>query len=69
MKFRTLAIAAAALGLAAAPVAAETIRTAAPVTGQSELEGNSSVFYILGVAAIIAGIVIVASDDDEPASA
>lgn len=69
MKFRNLAMACAALGLVAAPVAAETIRTAAPITGESELEGNSSVFYILGVAAIIAGIIIVASDDDEPASA
>ena len=68
MKFRNLALACAAFGLVAAPVAAETIRVAAPTTGQSELEGNSSIFYLLGAAAIIAGIIIVASDDD-PASA
>lgn len=67
MKFRSFAMAAAALGLVAAPVAAETIRVASPTTGESALEGNSSIFYLLGAAAIIAGIIIVASDDD-PAS-
>ncbi|WP_435418350.1 hypothetical protein WAB17_01870 [Parerythrobacter aurantius] len=68
MKLRHLAAAAAAVGLAAAPLAAESVRSAAPVTAASELEGNSDVFYILGAAAIVAAIVLVASEDDEPIS-
>ena len=70
MSFRKTTLALAALGLAAAPVAAETLRVDAPVTDASELEGNSDLFLILGAAAIIAGIVVIASDgDDEPLSA
>ncbi|WP_284124625.1 hypothetical protein [Parerythrobacter aestuarii] len=68
MIFRKIALATAALGLAAAPVAAESLRDAAPVTGESKLEGQSDIFLILGAAAIIAGIIIIASDDNDPVS-
>lgn len=61
MKLRTLAFATAAIGLAAAPVAAEAVRTAAPVEATSENGGNSDVFYVLGAAAIIAIVIIAAS--------
>lgn len=68
MRMRNFAMAAAALGLAAAPLAAETARIAAPVEDASELEGNSDVFYVLGAAAIIAAVVIAVSGDDDPIS-
>ena len=69
MNVRKLILAAAALGLTAAPAVAETIRDAAPVTNASELRGNSGVFYTLGAAAIIAAIVLAASGgNDDPIS-
>ena len=69
MRFRPLALVAAALSLAAAPVAAEALRTSATVQNASELEGNSDVFLVLGAAAIIAAIVIATSSgDDDPIS-
>lgn len=68
MIFRKIALATAALGLAAAPVAAESLRDYAPLTSESELEGQSDLFLVLGAAAIIAGIIIIASDDDDPTS-
>lgn len=68
MKLRNIALTAAALGLATAPVAAESFREAAPVSKASELEGQSDLYLVLGAAAIIAGIIIIASDDDDPIS-
>lgn len=72
MKIRTLAAAAAVLSLATAPAIAEVslARTSAPVEGESELAGGSSLLIaILAAAAVIAGIVIaVDGGDDEPVS-
>lgn len=65
MKIRTMAAAAAALSLAAAPAVAEVSfdRASAPVEGESEL-GGGAILGALAIAAIIAGIVIAASDED-----
>lgn len=69
MKMRSLAIVAATLGLATAPVAAEAVRDAAPVENASENGGNSTVFYVLGVAAVIAAVIIAASgNNNDPIS-
>lgn len=68
MKLRNIALTAAALGMATAPVAAESLRDAAPVSKTSELEGNSDLFLVLGAVAVIAGVIIIASGDDEPIS-
>ena len=70
MKIRTMAAAAAALSLVAAPAVAEigADRAAAPVEDESELGGG----VILGVAAVVAiigGIIIAAdTEDDTPIS-
>lgn len=73
MKFRNLAAATAVVSLAASPAIAEASlsRTAAPVEGESELEGGSGIIIaVLAAAAIIAGIIIAADgDDDGPISA
>jgi hypothetical protein len=68
MQLRNIALTAAALGLAAAPVAAETYRAAAPVEASSELAGQSDLFLILGAAALIGGIIVLATDDEDPVS-
>ena len=72
MKFRMLAAATAVVSLAASPAIAEAAfsRTAAPVEGESELEGGSGIIIaVLAAAAVIAGIVIAADgDDDDPVS-
>lgn len=69
MKIRTMAAAAAALSLAAAPAVAEVSfdRNAAPVEGESEL-GGGAILGALAIAAIITGIVIAAGDDDDNAT-
>lgn len=61
---RKFAMALGAVSLVAAPVAAESFRVDTPVEDASELEGNSTIFALLGAAAVIAGIIILASDDD-----
>lgn len=72
MKIRNLALATAAVSLAASPAIAEVAfeRSAAPVEGESNLEGGSGIIIaVLAAAAVIAGIIIVADDgDDAPAS-
>ena len=69
MSFRTTALAAAALGLAATPVMAEAAaERTQPVTQSSELgdfAGGSTIYFVLGLAAIVAGIIIIADDDDD----
>ncbi|MBY8337435.1 hypothetical protein KYN89_10260 [Alteriqipengyuania sp. NZ-12B] len=70
MKIRTMAAAAAALSLVAAPAVAEISadRAAAPVEGESEL-GGGAIIGALAIAAIIGGIIIAAdTDDDTPVS-
>lgn len=70
---RKLAFATAAASLVATPLVAEQTkaqiqRETAPVTEESRLVGNSTLFLILGIAAVVAGIVVLSEDDDEPAS-
>ena len=71
MKFRTFALATAAVTLAASPAIAEASldRASAPVEGASELgddnDGGAIILAILAAAAIIAGIIILADNDGE----
>ena len=67
MTIRNLAMAAAALSLAAAPAIAQAdfARAAAPVSGESKLEGSGIILGVLGAAAVVAGIIIIADDDDD----
>ncbi len=66
-KSATILGAAAVAAMIAAPVAAAE-RYSAPVTGESELEGENGILIgLLAAAAVIAGIIIIA-DDDEPTS-
>ncbi|WP_370178372.1 hypothetical protein [Alteriqipengyuania sp.] len=66
MKIRTMAAAAAALSLAAAPAVAEVSfdRASAPVEGESEI-GGGALLGALAIAAIIAGVIVAAQSDDE----
>ncbi|MGQ7828466.1 hypothetical protein [Altererythrobacter sp. Z27] len=68
MKIRTLAAAAAVLSLATAPAIAEVsyARTSAPVEGENEIGGM--LLGAVALAAIIAGIVIIADGDNKPVS-
>ena len=73
MKFRSLA-ALAALSLATAPVVAQAAsadlgRTLAPVSGESSVEGDSTLWIILGVVVVGLGIFLLTDDDgDNPDS-
>ena len=71
MKFRTMAAAVAALTLTTSPVLAQATvdRSAAPIEGESELRGSSSLLLILAIVLFGAGIYfLVDNDDDEPNS-
>lgn len=72
MKFRTLALATAAVSLAASPAIAQVAfeRASAPVEGESEVAGASTALYAIFGAALIAGGILAASggDDDDPVS-
>ncbi len=72
MKIRNLVMATAAVSLAASPAIAEAAfeRTFAPVSDESELEGENGILIAIGAAAaVIAGIIIIADDgDDAPTS-
>lgn len=63
---RNLALTAAAAGLAAAPLGAATARKAAPVSGESGLSGQGTVFFLAGIAAIVLAVVFL--PEDKPAS-
>lgn len=70
MIVRKLALATATAALVAAPVAAqdaEAGRSSAPAVQESELRGNSTLFFVLAIVAVAAGIVLLI-DDDDPAS-
>lgn len=72
MKFSKLALATAALGLMAAPVAAEEARAeraSAPVTEANNVEGSPIWLLVLAAAAVIAGVVVIADDNDNSLSA
>lgn len=71
MKIRNLAAAAAAVSLAAAPVmaqAAPAARASAPTKETNKLNGGSLLLAILGISAIVTGIVIAASSNNNPVS-
>lgn len=65
--------AAAALALAGGSIAAqaETVRTAAPASDESELSGSAGTSHLLIIAAVAAAIVggvAIAGGDDDPVS-
>ncbi len=72
MKFRTMALASAALALAATPAIAEAAfeRSVAPIEEANELSDSELIIGVLVTAAIIGGVVAATSDDDDdnPAS-
>ena len=71
MKIRNVALATAALALAASPAIAEATfeRSNAPITGESEVQGTPTVLIaVLAAAAVVAGAVVIADNDDEPTS-
>ena len=65
MLIKKLAIGTAAASLIAAPVVAQT----APVTGESELGGESiaPAFIVLAIAAVGVGVLLLTEDDDDDA--
>lgn len=76
MKFRSLALAVAALAISTTPVlaqvsvdatsSAEVSRDVEKKKDKSELEGTTGIIAaVVAAAAVIAGIVIIADDDDD----
>lgn len=63
---RKTALALAAAGLAAAPVGASLAREAAPVEGESRLAGQSTLFFLAGIAIIALAVLFL--PEDQPAS-
>lgn len=65
---RKLLIAGAAASLIAGPIAAQeasaNTRQSAPVSGGSELQGNSPLIYLIGIAVVAASIVFLSENDD-----
>ena len=70
MKIRNIALATAALSLAASPAIAQAAfeRSVAPVEGENEIAGGSGVLIgLLGAAAVIGAILIIADDEEDEA--
>ncbi|ABC62414.1 hypothetical protein [Erythrobacter litoralis] len=69
MILRNVLAATAALSLAAAPAVAEAsfARASTPVEGESEAGGGGALLGIFAAVAIIGGIIIAASGDDNDA--
>ena len=68
--FKKAAVSLAATSLVMAPVAAsaaQSVRAASVVEGQSELEGSIWLLIALAIAAVVVGIVLL-TDDDKPTS-
>lgn len=64
---RKITLLAAALGLAAAPLASQAIaRDAAPVESESALGGTGAILGAMGVAVAIATVILVTDGDDNP---
>lgn len=63
---RKFALLTAAAALAAAPVGASLAREAAPVSGESALAGQSTMFFLAGIAVIALAVVFL--PEDQPAS-
>lgn len=75
MKIRTMAAAAAALSLVAAPAVAEVSfdRASAPVEGEDGLEGSGgAILGVLGIGLIVTGVLVatdvIGGDDEEGVS-
>lgn len=64
--FRKITLAAAAVGLVATPIGASMAREAAPVSGQNELAGQGTLFFLAGIAVIALAVVLL--PEDRPAS-
>jgi hypothetical protein len=64
---KTLFASAAALGLVAAPIAAQAApaRTATPVSQNEKIAGGGTILYVALAAAAVAMIVILANDDSD----
>lgn len=63
---RKTALLAAAAGLATAPFGASLAREAAPVSGENTLAGQSTLFFLAGIAVIALAVVFL--PEDQPAS-
>lgn len=63
---KSMLASAAALGLVAAPIAAQAApaRTATPVAKSEDIAGGGTILYVAAAAMAIALIVLVASDDE-----
>lgn len=63
---RLITAAALALAVTAAPIAASqaTSRVTQPVADESALSANSNLFFILGIAAVAAGIILLQEDEE-----
>lgn len=63
---RLITAAALSLAVTAAPIAASqvTSRTTQPVADDNALSANSNLFFILGVAAVAAGIILLQEDEE-----
>lgn len=64
--FRTFAYAAAATGIALAPIGATLAREAAPVSGENQLAGQGTIFFLAGIALVALAVVFL--PEDQPAS-
>ncbi|MBV7258691.1 hypothetical protein [Erythrobacter crassostreae] len=62
---KKIALAAGALSLLAAPVVAQSLPVTAPVSGESNLEGEGSIIAALLAAGILALAVLVIADDND----
>ena len=70
MRKTYLATVIAAMGAVAAPLAATVgERSVAPIENESELAGRATMIAAFGLAIIIAGVIIIADDEDDPLSA
>ncbi|RJX71211.1 hypothetical protein D6858_00815 [Tsuneonella suprasediminis] len=71
MDFRKLVLAAGSLALVATPIAAQAAqieRTSEPVEKSNSLFKDRSLLLIIATIAIVAGAIVLATNDDEPAS-
>ena len=70
---RTVLSSLAAASLAVAPAAAHAAgapeRASAPAEAANQLEGQSTLFFVLGILAVAAGIFLLIDDNDDPVSA
>ena len=59
------------IAVLATPIAAQQVqRASAPAAQESELGGQNSLLFFLGIAAVAAGVVLLSEDeDDNPISA